>query len=88
MLLGIWRNIAELEESLNIKELELIVTSAREQEMRRHRFMAALKGIDLDNDESAVDRVEEMKRRIEAEEKGVSVEALDYMDMGFDVEEE
>lgn len=88
MLLGIYRNVEELEEHLNLKELEVMVSASREREMRHHRFMAALKGIDLDEGDKAVNKVDEMKRRIEAEQKGVSTEALDYMDMGFDVEEE
>ena len=54
--------------------------------MRQHKFMAALKGINLDEQNDAVDRVEEMKRRIEAERAGVSMDTLDFMDMGIDVE--
>lgn len=55
--------------------------------MRHQRFMAALKGVNLDEGE-AVDKVEEMKRRIEAERAGKSVDALDFIDMGIDVESE
>jgi len=86
-LLGIWKNFQDIEESLSLPELEAIVTAARDKEMRHHRFMAALKGINLDEDEG-VDKVEEMKRRLEAERAGLSVEALDFIDMGIEVESE
>lgn len=85
--MGKWKNFQEIEESLSLPELEHVVTAAREKEMRNNRFMAALKGVNLDED-TAVDKVEEMKRRIEAERAGVSVEALDFMDMGIEVESE
>lgn len=86
-MLGIWKNFQDIEESLSLPELEAIVTAARDKEMRHHRFMAALKGINLDEDEG-VDKVEEMKRRLEAERAGLSVEALDFIDMGIEVESE
>lgn len=68
--------------------MEAIVTAAREKEKRQNKFLAALKGIDLDDDDSAVDKVEEMKRRIEAERAGRTVDELDFIDMGLDVESE
>lgn len=87
MLLGHWKNIRELESELNLNELELIVGAARDREMRQQRFMAALKGINLDEGE-AVNKVDEIKRRIEAEQAGVSVDQLDFMDMGIEIESE
>lgn len=84
--MGKWDNFQEMEIKLSLPELEHIVTAARERELRQQKFAAALKGINLDEETDAVDRVEEMKRRIEAERAGVSVDTLDFMDMGIDVE--
>lgn len=67
MLLGHWKNIEELEESLCLSELELIVQAARDKEHRSQKFFAALKGVDLDaKDEEAKRKFEEIKRRADA----------------------
>jgi len=76
-----------MELKLSLPELELIVTAAREEKMRIQKFQAALKGINLDEDEQ-VDLVEQKKRELEAKNAGISVDALDFMDMGIDVESE
>lgn len=88
MLLGIWKNVEDLEESLNLPELELVVTQAREREMRHNRFMAAIQGIDIDKDseDSAKRRVEEMKQRVAAEKAGVSQDHFEMGLFGLDVE--
>jgi hypothetical protein len=77
-------NFQEIEESLSLPELELIVTAAREEKMREQKFMAALKGINLDGDQT-VDLVEQKKRELEARNAGVNVDTLDFIDMGIDV---
>lgn len=47
--LGIWKNYDELEKSLCIDELMLILSTIRELDYEEKKFMAALKGIDLDS---------------------------------------
>lgn len=88
LILGIWRNVEELESVLNLPELEAIISAAREKEMRHHKFMAALKGLNLDDDDSAKERVEEIKRRAEAKRLGTTTEALEFNEFGIDFEEE
>lgn len=90
LLLGIWKNVQDVEESLSLPELEVIATAAREKEMRHNKFLAALKGIDLDDEgDSAAEKVEEMKRRIELERYGAeAVERNELGEFGLDFETE
>jgi hypothetical protein len=47
--LGIWKNYDELEKSLCMDELMLILSTTRDLNYEEKKFMAALKGIDLDS---------------------------------------
>ena len=78
LLLGIWRNVADLEESLSLPELQAILEAAREKEHREHKFLAALKGIDLDEGkkEETQDAFDRIKQRAEARLRGVSEEEV------------
>lgn len=97
MLLGLWKNIQDLEDSLNLEELELIVKAARDKEHREQAFLAALKGIDIDadneNTETPEERLERIKRRAEAKAAGMTEEEIDrkaeYEELsGFGIEVE
>lgn len=85
MLLGIWKSFDELEESVGLDELNLILKAAHNVEHRRNRFMAALKGHNIDGPEQAIS-FEEVQRRAEAKVAGVDIEALDFDDLGIDFE--
>ena len=87
MLTGNWKNIEELEEVISLDELNLLVNALREKEHRHNRFMAALKGIDIDegSSESAEERFERAKRRAESKLSGVSEEELEMSDFGLDI---
>jgi len=91
-LLGNWKNIEELEESLSLEELHVVVKAARDREERHHRFMAAIKGINLDEGDAEVitaqEKVEEMKRRAEARRAGKSDEMFEFDELGLDIEVE
>jgi hypothetical protein len=47
-LLGIWKNYDELESSLCLEELMKVLSTTRELNYEEKKFLAALKGIDLD----------------------------------------
>lgn len=47
-LLGHWKNYDELEEQLSLDELMKTLEAFKDKEYRDRKFMAALKGIDLD----------------------------------------
>lgn len=85
-MLGRWKNIEELEESLNLDELEAIVSREREREYDRQKFAAALKGINLDEGGDAQEKVEEMKRRVEARRAGKSEDEADFDELGLNFE--
>jgi hypothetical protein len=79
MLLGIWKNVAELEECLSLPELEAMLKASREQENRRNKFAAALKGINLDEEEEDVNmRQEIVQRRVEARLNGEDPDAAEW----------
>ena len=90
MLLGHWKNIEDLEASLNLEELELIVSAARDREERNNRWLAAVNGIDLSkhDQESAQERVEAAKRRVEAMQSGKTAEEFEFDELGLDIETE
>jgi hypothetical protein len=90
MLLGIWKNVEELELSITLNELEMILDAAREQEHRRNKFAAALKGIDIDaaSQEESRDAFERVRARANARLNGGNPEHAEYEAMGIDIEVE
>jgi hypothetical protein len=95
LLLGIWKNVADLEESLSLPELELILEAYRKQKHEDRKFMAALKGIDLDEGkkEEAQDFLANIERRAKARIGGVDeatvdrITDADIFGLEFEVEE-
>lgn len=51
---------------MNLDELQAVVWAAREREKRGNRFMASLKGINLDADENEVESNEERFAKAQA----------------------
>lgn len=88
LLLGTWKNIEELEDSLNLDELRSIIDAGREREHRHHKFMAAIKGIDLDaeTNSNTETKFDEIKRRVESRLTGASEQQLELDVFGLDVE--
>ena len=88
---GMFKNFDDLEESLNLNELETLLDKARDVEHDRMRFAASLKGIDLDKGQakSEEERFNEVKRKAEAQLRGMSEEELEFEQIGitFTVEE-
>lgn len=86
-MLGLWKNIKDLEDSISLPELEVILKESRDKEMRHHRFLAAIQGIDLDAQaDDGEDRVEAAKRRIAARQAGKSEIEVEYDAFGQDYE--
>jgi hypothetical protein len=63
-LLGIWKDYAELEESLSMPELTSILTAKREKEYQEKKFFAAIQGIDIDKNNKNSNPWEDMKARV------------------------
>lgn len=63
-LLGIWKDYEELETSLSMPELTSTLSSKRELEYQEKKFLAAIQGIDLDEQAGKKNAWEEMKARV------------------------
>lgn len=63
-LLGIWKDYEELESSLSLQELISIVEAKRENDYQQNKFLAAIQGIDLDEQSGKKNAWEEMKDRV------------------------
>jgi hypothetical protein len=63
-MLGIWKDYEELETSLSLPELTAILEQKREAEYEDKKFMAALQGVDLDQQSGKQNAWEEMKARV------------------------
>lgn len=48
-LLGKWKNYQELEDNLSMPELTAILVAKRESEYQERKFLAAIQGVDLEN---------------------------------------
>lgn len=86
MMLGIWKNIEELEESINLDELELIVGALRDREYRQYKAMAAVQGIDIEDQGEKYDPVQEIKDKVAAQQSGKSEFEYGLDMIGLDVE--
>ena len=65
-LLGIWKDYDELERSLSMPELTAVLESKRDADYQERKFLAALKGIDLDKEtgNSEQNAWEKMKAKV------------------------
>jgi len=82
--LGIWENFEEMEDKLTLNELEEILEAGREAEHRKMKFMAALKGIELD-DPTPGTSFDEIKRKAEDINSGKTEEELVFEEIGISV---
>lgn len=87
MLTGAWNNFDHLEESLSYPELTAMVKALREQEDRSNRMLAAVNGINLDENKREDSAFERIRREVEAEKRGVTEEVIELEDIGFKVKE-
>lgn len=67
---GNWKNFDEMEEEISLPELKALLNAIREKERREQKFAAALKGVDLDEDQPKNDKFEEVKQRVNKRLKG------------------
>lgn len=88
-MLGIWKSFDELEASVSLPELDLIIKTKREEDRMNKNFLAAIQGIDLEkNDKESSDgakRLEDVKRRAQARLAGgeEEVERQELAELGF-----
>lgn len=63
-LLGIWKDYEDLETSLSMPELVATLESKREIDYQEKKFLAAMQGVDLDEQSGKKNAWEEMKARV------------------------
>lgn len=63
-LLGIWKDYEELETSLSMPELVATLESKRDLDYQEKKFLAAMQGVDLDEQSGKKNAWEEMKARV------------------------
>lgn len=63
-LLGIWKDYEDLETSLSMPELVSTLESKRDLDYQEKKFLAAMQGVDLDEQSGKKDAWEEMKARV------------------------
>lgn len=74
----------EMEEELTLEELNLLLKSVREREHRDRKFMAALKGIDLDEGNKD-EEFQKIKIKADAELAGRTEEEYVFDMIGIDI---
>jgi hypothetical protein len=89
MLLGIYKNIEELEDNLSLEELEAILIAKHDQEHEQRVFAAALKGVDLEEaSNDAVSEMELYRAKADAIREGRSAEEAEFDFFGIELEVE
>lgn len=79
-----------MEINLSLAELEAILEAERKRQYNQNKFMAALKGIDLEADaaQSAQERVDAVKNRVAAKLAGMDPDSYELSQMGLGIEQE
>ena len=81
-LLGQWKNYDELEGSLCVEELIAILNAIRDKEHRERVFLAAMQGVDLDENQQEEGDITELKGFV-AQESGFGINmGLGYAEVG------
>lgn len=78
-LIGAWKSIEELEESLCLSELMAVLEARREQDYSSKKFAAALKGVDLDKQTGQDDAWEKLKAKVAS--KGKTTDSNDIVSL-------
>lgn len=87
--MGNWKSIDELEESITLKELQLLMDARNKEVDRQQRFQAAIQGIELPEDEPESKEEgtwEQAQAKAQAILAGKSEEEMFFDDLGVDFE--
>lgn len=83
-LLGHWKNFDELESSLSVEELSAILDASREKEKRGNKFLAAINGVELEDEQESAEPIDisALKNSRVANEEGFGVgEGLGFLEL-------
>lgn len=86
---GAWKSFEEIEDTLSLGELNQILDSSRKEKRDHQKFLAAIKGIDLDkgNKNNNTPEFEAIKRRVQAKISGQNEEQMALAEAGIKIEE-
>lgn len=87
MLTGNWKNFEELEDAISLPELEAMIKARRNYDTTKQRFLAALKGIKMDEPNQSSDKFNEVKRRALAKQNNMTEEQVQLLEAGFTQED-
>jgi hypothetical protein len=85
--MGAWKNLIEMEDSLTLEELYLLFESLHKTEYRRNKFLAAVNGIDLDEEKEDTDFFE-IQKKAQAQLSGKSEQEYVFEMIGIEVEDD
>lgn len=73
-----------------MEQLQAVLEAARQRDWEHKKFLAAIKGINLDGNEEKVDKVQEIKDRVSAAQEGLSFDEFEWKKagLGFEPDEE
>ena len=79
-MLGHWKNYDELESNLSLDELMATLSASRDREHRERKFLAAMQGIDLDDQNKEPEDVTALVDAKTAKDEGFGInEGLGFM---------
>ena len=79
-MLGHWKNFDEMESNLSIDELLAILNASREREKRERTFLAAINGVDLEQEQKDAEDVTVLMSSNIASKEGFGIgEGLGFM---------
>lgn len=92
-LLGIWKDYNDLEENLSMPELTATLIAARDIEHRKNKFIAAIQGVNIDEneEENSSNAWEDMKARVFSgglasnSDDIVSLQGINAVNAGFGI---
>lgn len=89
MLLGMFKSFEELEDSITLDELNLLLKAGAKKEERLHRVLAAVNGIKWDSDETnetGEEAMERIKKQARAVAQGKTLEELELEEIGIKIQ--
>lgn len=84
---GDWKSLQEMEDTLTLEELYLIVDAQHRAEHRHNKFMAAIQGVDIDEGKQD-DAFEKVKQKAAADLAGKSEEEYVLGMIGIEIEDD
>ena len=81
-LAGHWKNFDELESNLSIEELNAVVDAIRKKDYEEKKFLAALQGVDLEEQGREPEDISDLKNARLSKEEGFGVnEGLGFLEL-------